>query len=74
MDEPINLVKALANEIERATRIREQFKSLRGMPNVMVEPQIAIITLEIRNAQLALGSGDAIECLKAYQVLKEYDE
>ena len=70
---PVNLLEALANEIERVVQIREQFEGLRGMPNVIVEPQIHMMTVEIDAAKKAIGTGDAVECLKIYQSLKGYD-
>lgn len=58
--------------IERAQAVRDQFIELRGMPNVLVEPQIAIITHEINMAVRALASGDVLAILQAYEAIKDY--
>jgi hypothetical protein len=58
--------------IKRAQEVRDQFIELRGMPNVMVEPQIAFITMQIDNAIAATSSGDVISMLRAYEAIKDY--
>jgi hypothetical protein len=44
----------------------------RLMPNVMVEPQIALITHEINQAVEAQASGDVVAMLRAYEAIKDY--
>jgi len=68
-----SLATALPNEIQRVSRIRDEFISLRGMPGVMVEPQIAIMTAEIDRATRACASGDVIGMMRAYESLKGYE-
>lgn len=58
--------------IKRAIAVRDQFIELRGIPNTMVEPQIAIITHEINLAIEALASDDVIAILRAYAAIKDY--
>lgn len=58
--------------IKRAMAVRDQFIELRGMPNTLVEPQIAIITHEINLAVDAQASGDVIAMLLAYEAIKDY--
>ena len=67
-----SLAEEMPKAIERAQRVRDQLIELRGMPNVMVEPQIAIISHEINQAIQALTSGDVIAILRAYESIKEY--
>ena len=69
-----NLVDGLAGQIERVAGIREQFKSLRGMPNVIVEPQIALMTAELDAAKKAMGENDIPAMMQAYKSLEEYSE
>jgi len=68
-----SLAQALPNEIARVSRIRDEFISLRGMPKVIVEPQIAIMTGEIDRETRACAEGDVIAMLRAYESLKGYD-
>lgn len=58
--------------IKRAQRVRDQFIEMRGMPNVMVEPQIAMMAMEIDQAVAAMASGDVITMLRAYEAIKDY--
>lgn len=59
--------------IERAQKVRDEFISLRGIPNIIVEPQIAILTHQINLAIQALASGDVIAMLRAYEQIKDYE-
>ena len=68
-----SLAEALPNEIARARKIQDEFKSLRGMPNVIVEPQIALMEQEIQSAIRACASGDIVEMLRCHAALAEYD-
>ena len=67
-----SLATALPDEIARVSRLRDEFISLRGMPNVMVEPQITIMAAEIDRAVRALASGDVISIMRVYESLKGY--
>lgn len=67
------LAEALPKEIDRVRQIQDEFKQLRGMPNVMVEPQIAMMEAEIQAAIRALASGDIVEMLKIHESLKDYE-
>ena len=69
----MNLIQGLLEEIDRVTKIRGQFEELRGMPNVIVEPQIALMSAEIQGAKDAIGIGDTIKMLQCYTTLKEYE-
>lgn len=68
-----SLAEEMPKAIERAQKVRDEFISLRGMPNVMVEPQIAIITHQINQAVQALASGDVIAIMRAYESIKDYE-
>ena len=69
-----NLIQGLLKEIDRVTTIRGQFEELRGMPHVIVEPQIALMTAVLKEAKDAIGIGDTIKMLSCYATLKEYEE
>jgi hypothetical protein len=58
--------------IKRAMAVRDQFIEMRRIPNVMVEPQIALITHEINQAVEAQASGDVLAMLRAYEAIKDY--
>jgi hypothetical protein len=70
----MNLVEGLAAQIKRVTEIKAQYESMRGMPNVIVEPQIRMMEAELKEAIEALGSGDVIRMMSIYQTLAEYSE
>ena len=58
--------------IKRAREVRDQLIQCRGMANVIVEPQIMMLTHEIDQAIEALASGDVIAMLRAYEPIKDY--
>lgn len=65
---------ALPREIARVRDdVLAQFISLRGMPNVIVEPQITMIRAELDRATKALAEGDILEMMRAYESLKGYE-
>lgn len=59
---------------EQIRRVREDvlpaYESMRGIPNVMVEPTIAIINHSINEAVKAAASGDVIAMLRWHEELK----
>ncbi len=67
------LAEALPEEINRVREIQDEYKSLRGKPNVIVEPQIAIMEHEIQTAMKAMMEGDVVEMLRCWTTLKEYE-
>lgn len=69
-----SLADELPREIERCIAIRGHFEELRGLPNVMVEPQIAMMSASITGAIQALASGDVVEMLRHYEDLKGWEE
>jgi len=54
----MNLAEALPLAIKNVRDVQSQFKELRGLPNVICEPQIAIMEMEINEAVDALASGE----------------
>lgn len=64
----------LPNEINRVRAIQDTYKALRGMPNVIVEPQIAMMEADIQAGIAASASGDVVACLRAYEALKGWEE
>jgi len=69
-----SLATELPNEINRVRAVQDTYKELRGMPNVMVEPQIAMMEHAIQSAIAATASGDVIGMLRAYEDLKGWQE
>lgn len=66
-----NLAEALPAEIQR---IREDvlpaYEELRAMPNVIVEPQIAMMNHAINEATKACAAGDVVAMLRWHEELK----
>lgn len=69
-----SLATALPEEINRVRRVQDAYKDLRGMPNVIVEPQIAMMEQCIQSAIAASASGDVVGMLRAYEDLKGWQE
>ena len=69
----MNIAEKLAEEIQRVTEVKSQFERMRGMPNVIVEPQIAMLQQSLKAAQRAAGSGNAHEVMTALKDLKEWE-
>jgi len=69
-----NLAEALPEEINRVRVIQDHYKELRGMHNVVIEPQIAMMENSIQTAIKASSSGDVTQMLKSYADLKDYEE
>lgn len=67
-----SLAIELPKEINRVRGIQDQFKEIRSLPNVMVEPQIAMMEQEIQTAINAISSGDLIAMIQSYENLKGY--
>jgi hypothetical protein len=65
-----SLAEALPAEIKRVRRVQDEFKALRGMRNVIVEPQIAMMERSIEEAIKASASGDVVAMLRAFEDLK----
>lgn len=70
----LSVAEALPQEIARITRIKESYISMRGNPQINVEPAILMMTAEINQAVKALADGDVVQMLRSYQSLKEYDD
>lgn len=68
-----SLAEALPLEIERVIEVRRQFEELRGLPNVIVEPQITMLNASISRALKASTSGDVVEMIRAYEELKGWE-
>lgn len=69
-----SLAEALPAEINRVRRVQDEYKSLRTMPNVIVEPQIAMMEHAIQAGISASASGDVIAMIQAYEDLKGWEE
>lgn len=64
---------ALPEEITRVRKIQDQYKTLLGMPDVMVEVPILLIEHEIQQAIHACATRDVVEMIRCYIALKAYD-
>lgn len=73
MSTTTTLADALPHEINRVRELQDQMKSLRGMPNVIVEPQIAMMEAELQEAIRACTEGDTVAMVRIYSTLKEYE-
>jgi hypothetical protein len=65
-----SLADELPREINRVRAVQDDFKSLRGMRNVMVEPQIAMMEADISAAIEASSTGDVVGMLRSFEKLK----
>jgi len=66
---------SLAEELPRQiARVSEEvipaFEALRSMPNVLVEPQIAMMKLAISEAVKACAQGDTLAMIQWHEELK----
>lgn len=68
------LADGLPREINRVRELQDQYKALRGMRNVIVEPQIAMMEADIQAGITSSASGDVVAMLRAYEALKGWDE
>lgn len=68
-----SLADALPNEINRVRGVQDAFKALRGMGNVIVEPQIMMMEASIQRGIRAASSGDVLEMLASYEDLKGWE-
>lgn len=68
-----SLAEELPREINRVRELQDQYKELRSMPNVIVEPQIAMMEGAIARAIGASASGDVVAMLRCYEDLKGYE-
>jgi hypothetical protein len=72
MGQSETLAEGLPREMARVRdEVLPMYLSLRGMPNVMVEPAIAMMRADLDAAAKAMVSGDVVEMLRVYQSLKE---
>lgn len=73
MERSMTLAEALPAEIKRVRTLQDQFKQLRGLPNVMVEPQIAMMEMDLDAAIAASAQGDVVAMLNAHNALHEWE-
>lgn len=70
----MNVAEGLAREIRRITHLLRDYEALKGMPNVIVEPAIAVMNHALEEACLASGSGDIAHVLRSYENLKGFEK
>ena len=68
-----SLPDAIIDEIARVNDIRGEYVALKSMPNVIVGPQIAMMDLSIRTAQMALAECDIVQQIASLADLKEWE-
>lgn len=72
--DPKTIGDALPKEMARVRdEVLSAFLELRGLPNVICEPQIAMIRASLDFAANAMARGDVVAMLQAYNDLKEYE-
>ena len=70
----ITLAEALPAQIKRVREdILPAYESLRGLPNVMVEPVIAMMNHALNEATKACAAGDVVAMLRWHEELKGCD-
>lgn len=69
-----NLAEELPKEINRVRAVQDQFKEVRGVHQVIVEPQIAMMENDLNAAIAASAAGDVVGMLRSYQALKGWQE
>jgi hypothetical protein len=74
MEHSTTLAESLPKEINRVRQLQDEYKSLRGLPNVIVEPQIAMMEADLRAAIEASAKGDTVAMLRAHAALTEWGE
>ena len=65
-----SLAEALPHEINRVRGVQDEFKALRRMPNVIIEPQIAMMERDIQAGISASANGDVLAMIHAFEALK----
>ena len=68
------LGEALPREITRVRGVQDTYKQLRQFPNVICEPQIAMMEKDIQDAVKALANQDIVEMLRAHEALKQWEK
>lgn len=72
MGQSETLAEGLPREMARVRdEVLPMYLQLRGMPNVMVEPAIAMMRADLDAAAKAMISGDVVAMLRVYKSLKE---
>ena len=69
----MNLAEKLAREIGRVTELRCLYEILRGRPQVVVEPAIAMMNSSLEAAKIA-AAGDVAAMVNALEDLGEYEK
>lgn len=68
------LGEALPREMARVRdKVMPAYLALRHMPNVIVEPQLNLMRMDLNNAAKAMAEGDVVAMLRAYEALKGYN-
>lgn len=68
-----SLATELPNQINRVRELQDEYKSMRTLSNVIVEPQIAMMEGALQRAIVASSGGDVIAMLRCYEDLKGFE-
>jgi hypothetical protein len=69
----MNIAEKLVHEIVRCTEIRKDCEAMRGMTQVNVEFLIASLTASINRAEAAMGTGEALDIMRALKDLEDFE-
>ncbi len=68
----MNVAEKLTREVARVTKLREQYKSMDGMPGVNVKPAMLMMDHALEQAKIASGQCDALAQIHALQSLEGF--
>ena len=68
----MNVAEKLSREIARVTELREQYKSVAGLPGVNCAPVLAMISAALDRAHRAAGVDDALGQIAAVKELEGF--
>lgn len=69
------LADALPREMQRVReKVLPIYIAMRGEPGIMVEPAIMMMNAALTEAEQALGQGDVVRMLRAYENLRGFEK
>jgi hypothetical protein len=74
MTQSETLAEGLPRQMARVRdEVMPAYMALQGMPNVMVEPALAMMRFALDEAARAMAHGDVVAMLRAYENLKGFE-
>ncbi|MDQ2084780.1 hypothetical protein RA307_31765 [Xanthobacteraceae bacterium Astr-EGSB] len=70
----MNFPEKLTHEVARVTRLQVRYEGMRGLPQVNVEPVLALIRASLSRAFVAISEGDIAAQALALADLEGYRE